>query len=50
MVALPEAKKSPSTANLAAGEVVPIPTKPLAVRVRADLVEVAPRAVVEVAR
>ena len=50
MVALPEAKKSPSTASLAVGEVVPMPTKPLAVMIRADLVEVAPVAVVEVAR
>ena len=50
VVALPEAKKSPSTASLAAGVEVPIPTKPLALITRADLVEVAPVAVVEVAR
>ena len=50
VVALPEAKKSPSTASLAAGVVVPIPTKPLASRVKAERVEVAPVAVVEVER
>ena len=50
VVALPETKKSPSTANLAAGVEVPTPTKPLAVMLRADLVEVAPVAVVEVAK
>lgn len=49
-VALPETKTSPSTLNLEAGEVVPTPTKPLAVMVRAERVEVAPVAVVEVAR
>jgi hypothetical protein len=50
VVAFPETKRSPSTESLAEGEVVPIPKKPLAVMVRADLVEVAPVAVVEVAR
>ena len=49
-VALPEAKKSPSTESLAAGVEVPMPTKPLAVMVKADRVEVAPMAVEEVAR
>ena len=49
-VALPETKRLPSTLNLSAGEVVPTPMKPLAVIERADLVEVAPVAVVEVAR
>ena len=49
-VELPVIKRSPSTASLEEGEEVPIPTKPLAVMVKADLVEVAPVAVVEVAR
>lgn len=49
-VALPETKRLPSTLNLSAGVVLPTPKKPLAVKVRADLEEVAPRAVEEVAR
>ena len=50
VVALPEMKKSPSTLNLEVGVEVPTPKKPLAVKVSADLEEVAPVAVVEVAR
>ena len=50
VVALPLMKKSPSTASLAAGVVVPIPTKTLASMVKADLVEVAVPATVVVER
>ena len=49
-MALPEAKKSPSTESLAAGVVVPIPTKPLLSIVSEGLVDVAPVLVVEVAK